>query len=265
MRVCVAVAVVGALAITLANGAVAKSLTEALSRLIEDNPRIISAQKNLGATGKTVDEAFAAYLPRVGASLDGGYESTDNQARRAAGADTLGLTRQSANLTVTQNLFDGSLKSESLNIAELGVGIASQSLEAITQVVLIEGVVAYHNVLRQKRLVGLAQASERTIASQLQLEDERVKRGGGIAVDVLLSKARLQLAKEQLVAFSGALKEAHAIYRQVFGEPSEVGSMAEPIPPVATIPMKLEDAIADALDGSPQLKSGEQATEVASR
>lgn len=258
-------AIITALTTALACNATAQSMTEMLSELITDSPRIISGQRNLGATEKAADEAFAAFLPTVGATLDGGYEYTDSQARRAAGADTLGMGRESANLTVTQNLFDGSLKSENLSIANLSIGIASQSLEALTQQVLVEGVIAYHNVLRQQRLVGLAQASEKVIATQLQLEDERVKRGGGIAVDVLLSKARLQIAKEQRVAFEGGLKEAHAVYQQVFGQASEVGSMAEPVPPMTLVPTRLEDAIAGALEENPQIKSNEQATEVASR
>ncbi|MBT5523022.1 MAG: TolC family protein [Rhodospirillaceae bacterium] len=249
----------------MSDWASAKSLTAALTNLITDNPRIVSAKGNLDASGKAVDQAFAAYLPVVGLTLDGGYEVTDNQARRALGADTLGMGRQSAGVIVTQNLYDGSLKSENLGIAKLSVDIASESREAITQQVLFEGISVYHNILRQKRLVGLARASEMTIATQLELEDERVKRGGGIAVDVLLSKARLQIAKEQRVAFTGALRETHAIYRQVYGEASEVGSMTDPVPPMAAVPTTLDDALAIAQDDSPQIKSSEQATEIAAR
>ena len=53
------------------------------------------------------------------------------------------------------------------------------------------------NVLQQKRLIEMSRLNETNIQNQLNLEDERVQRGSGIAVDVLQAKSRLQLAKER--------------------------------------------------------------------
>ena len=43
----------------------------------------------------------------------------------------------------------------------------------------------------------MSRLNETNIQNQLNLEDERVQRGSGIAVDVLQAKSRLQLAKER--------------------------------------------------------------------
>lgn len=59
------------------------------------------------------------------------------------------------------------------------------------QAALFDGVNAYIDVLRQKRLVELAVENQATIQRQLNLEDERVQRGSGVAVDVLQAKSRL--------------------------------------------------------------------------
>ena len=45
---------------------------------------------------------------------------------------------------------------------------------------------------RQNQLVELATQNEETIQIQLNLEDERVLKGSGIAIDVLQAKSRLQ-------------------------------------------------------------------------
>jgi len=47
-------------------------------------------------------------------------------------------------------------------------------------------------VSRQNQLVELATQNEETIQIQLNLEDERVLKGSGIAIDVLQAKSRLQ-------------------------------------------------------------------------
>ena len=61
---------------------------------------------------------------------------------------------------------------------------------------LFQGLNQYLEVLRTVHLIAVAQNTENTIRMQLRLEDERVQRGSGIAVDVLQAKSRLQVAKE---------------------------------------------------------------------
>jgi adhesin transport system outer membrane protein len=71
------------------------------------------------------------------------------------------------------------------------------TLDGTRQGMLLKGINSYINVLRQRRLIELAPLNETNIQNQLNLEDERVQRGSGIAVDILQAKSRLQPAKER--------------------------------------------------------------------
>ena len=124
---------------------------------------------------------------------------------------------------------------------------------------LCDGINAYIEVLRQHQLLGLARNSERTIMRQLNLEDERVQRGSGIAVDVLQAKSRLQLAKERRVGFEGALADATSRYIQVFAHPPGIATMREPAPPMEVLPDDLESAVQMARQQNPaiELQSGD--------
>lgn len=183
----------------------AAPLSDEISALISDNPRIEAARNNLKAAQKAIDEAFSDYLPKLDLSADAGHIYSDSSTRRQSGQDNYAAGRESATLTLTQKLWDGGAREAKFASAKLERDAASASLAATQQDVLLEAAVAYMNVLRQARLLDLSLQNERTIMEQLDLENERVQRGSGIAVDVLQAKSRLQVAKERRVAVQGAL------------------------------------------------------------
>ena len=113
------------------------------------------------------------------------------------------------------------------------------------------------------RLIDLARNNEMTIQRQLNLEDERVRRGSGIAVDVLQAKSRLQLAKERRVNFEGALEDSVSRYFQVYGHAPNLETITDPVPPVEMIPSELERAIDIALVENPALDNSNATVEVA--
>ena len=106
-------------------------------------------------------------------------------------------------------------------------------------------------MLRQLQLIDFIRSDEAAIQEQFELEDRRVRAGAGLAVDLLLARSRLQLAKERRVLFNSNLRDAFSRYRQVFGEPREPSSMVEPIPPIDLLPTDLESAIKEALARNP--------------
>ena len=132
--------------------------------------------------------------------------------------------------------------------------LARITLEGTRQNTLFQGVRAYITVLRQMRLLGITIESEGRIQRQLNLEDERVRRGSGIAVDVLQAKSRLQVAKERRVGFEGQLRDAMSRYQQVFGFPPNLEDMYDPRPPVNAVPSELDRALAIALVENPAVR-----------
>lgn len=242
-----------------------QTLEQELSDALAVHPLINSARFNLREAGGVVDEAFGEFLPEVDLTGDSGYEYTDSPTRRDDDDPSLSTFRNRLSLSLTQNLFDGFERSSRYEIAKIDRQAAQDDLRSAVQNVFLDGATAYHDVLRFVRLEKIAVANEANIREQLVLEDERVERGGGIAVDVLLAKTRLQIAKEQRVEIEGLLRDAGIRYREVFAKMPETRRMIEPIPPVELLPQSLKEATEIALSENPQVLAQEKATEAADK
>ncbi|MBL8658208.1 MAG: TolC family protein [Rhodospirillales bacterium] len=232
-----------AFACAFATDATAQTLREALQGLVETHPAIASGREAVDAATSGRDRANANYLPRLDVTTAFGPQYIDSPLTSSAGGGEWVAVAQIAGVEVSQVLFDGFATPARVAAAGLQTESARFGLAATRQQVLLDGIGAYLDVVRHRRLVELARASERTIKSQLRLEDERVRRGAGIAVDVLQAKSRLQVAKEQRIGFEGALRLAISHYLQVFAQPPEIDAMAMPPPPVHLIPDDLHGAI----------------------
>jgi adhesin transport system outer membrane protein len=229
----------------------AQSLNEDLRHLIGTNPRILSAQRTFDAARDAQQRAWGAFLPTVDLSANSGYDRVDSPSRRTQGRSPKTLNTDGLTLSLTQNVFDGFRRTSNYDGARIQTSIQDTTLEATRQAVMFEGITAYLDVLRHTQLVDLARKNERTIQQQLNLESERVQRGGGMAVDALFARSRLQIGRERLVAFEGALNDALSRYHQVFGKRAVPALMIDPLPPAQLMPATLEDAIRIAEGGNP--------------
>jgi len=180
-------------------------------------------------------------------------------------SDTAPVSRsvESGAVSLTQSIWDGSKREARVSAAALDEDVADITVETTLQDVLLEGIVAYHEVLRQKSLIEIAQSDEDNVREQLKLEDERVTRGSGITVDVLQAKSRLQLAKERRVAFEGRLHQAEAAYQQVFGTAPDVAGLTQPVPPVALLPTDEDSAVKLALAENPAVQASAKGIQIA--
>ena len=241
----------------------AQTLQQELKSLLSEHPRIRAAEAVSKREAEGVTSAFSGFLPKVALTSDYGREEIDNPTRRNAGLGTSELNRNKATLTIAQNVFDGLKTPEAVKAAELRKKAAEENLEATRQQMLLEGINAYYGVLRNTKLLGIAQDNENIIKRQLALEDERVQRGSGIAVDVLLAKARLQLAVERRVAVEGSLKEAIARYMQVFNHRPTIPTMVDPNVDLSFLPTQMKSAIDVAVSNNPQLRETDRRAEAA--
>ena len=250
----VAMLAVAALAAGPAQGA---TLEQELANLLQDHPNISAGAKNVEAQRQEIKRAMSDYYPKISASSELGWEVINSPAERQQGDGQDGKPSsrgpQKATISMTENLFNGFQTTSAVRTARLNKELAQLTLEGTRQNVVFEGITAYTNVLRQKRLIELSLENEATIQQQLSLEDERVARGSGVAVDVLQAKSRLQVAKERRVTFEGGLIDAVTRYTQVFNHPPEIDAMTDPLPPVEMVPSDLDKAIDIAVTDNPAL------------
>jgi adhesin transport system outer membrane protein len=241
----------------------ADSLEEALTDLLASHPKVAAAKQNLESKHQDKVATFSAYYPQLAVVGDAGYENTSSPSRRASGDAPLSTDRETGSVSLTQNIWDGSKREARVDAAGLEEDVADITVDTTVQDLLLEGIIAYHEVLRQANLVEIAKSDEDNLRQQLQLEDERVQRGSGITVDVLQAKSRLQISKERRVAFEGRLHQAEAAFQQVFGTAPDIAGFTQPIPPVAMLPADEDSAVQLAMTENPALKVSAKGIEIA--
>ena len=241
----------------------AQPLEHELKGLLNDNPEILARQKEVESVRQGVDIAIAGFLPRVDATGEIGPEYIKSPLTDEAEQDWT-ETRQLAGVKLTQNVFDGFETPAEVKTARLNLEVAEFTYSGTRQNILFEGIRAYVEVLRNLRLVELARLQEETIKVQLELEDERVLRGAGIAVDVLQAKSRLQVAKERRVAFEGALEDGISRYIQIFNHAPDLANLTDPDPPKDLLPGDLDLALKIAEEENPIINSSLATVAVAS-
>jgi adhesin transport system outer membrane protein len=214
-----------------------------------------SGAAQVKAADKGVAASLSAYLPSVDIAGEEGHGRVSLPAFRATPNGPFASEERNWNFSIKETLWDGGARDAARATSKLQRDTANISLTGTRQTVLAEGINAYLNVLRQLELVRLSQQNEGNIRQQLHLEDERVKRGAGINVDVLQAKSRLQLSLERLTAVRGGLQEATARYQQVFSRAPEYDHMALPPAPTGMLPPTVDDAVAIALKEQPVVQN----------
>lgn len=241
----------------LASSALARPLEEELRNLMVEHPLLKSTRLSVESSDKSRAAARAGYLPRVNLSADAGRESITTRSYSNGNItppiDT-DLNRRKAGLVVEQNLYAGGRTDAAVAAAGVDVQLQDSNLQTTTQDVLLEGVTAYVQMARYLTLASLARRNEETTQQQLDLENTRVERGGGIAVDAMAARVRLQLVKERRVFYAQGLREAVANYQQVFGHEPDVRTLQQVGIFYDRLPKTLDEALAQARDLSPRVK-----------
>jgi adhesin transport system outer membrane protein len=240
-----------------ASPAHARPIDEELRNLVVEHPLLKSTRLSVESADKSRAAARSGYYPRVSLSADAGRESITTQSYSNGNVtppiDT-DLNRRKAGLVVEQNLYAGGRTEGAVAVAGLDMQLQQSNLQSTTQEVLLEGVTAYVQIARYLTLASLARRNEETTQQQLELETSRVERGGGIAVDAMAARGRLQLVKERRVFYAQGLREAMANYQQVFGHEPDIGRLQQVGIFQERIPRTLDEALAQARDMSPRLK-----------
>jgi adhesin transport system outer membrane protein len=227
----------------------AVTMLEELATLEEVHPLLRAGWDNVEVAEYGVLGSIAGFLPKITGKGTYGYEHT----RLAAGASYLGFSVNTESATFKQNVFNGLRTYSGFRSAQKLEKLSLIALEGTRQSLLFEGINAYINVRRSSQIVGIARAEEETIRMQASLEAERARKGGGIAVDVMFAKARLQLAKDRRAAQEGLLRNAISSYTQIFDRLPNLAEMTDPEDPKQLLPATLGDAIRTAVQMHPSM------------
>lgn len=230
----------------------AETLKEALAAAYASNPQLMAQRAALRAVDEGVAAANAGFLPQINGT--GTFTRGDGDITRPdiTGEAPFDIETDSYNVTVDQNLFNGFQDYNSRKQAVRTVRASREQLVSVEQQVLLDGVTAYMNVLRDEAVVELNQNNIQVLERQLQASRDRFRVGEVTRTDVAQSEARLEGAKSTLLSAEATLASSRALYQRVVGRPPATLETPTEKP---VLPENLDAALEIAVAESPGVKA----------
>ncbi|GAB4357740.1 MAG: type I protein secretion system protein AggA [Immundisolibacter sp.] len=233
----------------------AGDLVDTIHKAIEHNPDVLVTQDDRRAIEQNVREAKAGYLPRVDVYAGIGGEKSDNSSTLAATGEQgyRGLHREESGITITQMLFDGFFTQNEVARQKATLQAASYRVLAAAEDVGLRATQTYLDVLRRQEQVELARdnlAAHQRIYDQIRMRSER---GVGRTADTDQAAGRLALARANLEAQQGNLRDAQIAYLRVVGEMPQ--DLEAPAVPADALPGDLQVLVDEARQTHPTLAS----------
>jgi TolC family type I secretion outer membrane protein len=232
------------------DGARAASLYEALATAYSTNPTLEAARAQLRATDEGVPQVLSEWRPTVLGTAQGGHEWNNRNKPLALDQET---NPRSYGVTVRQPIFDGFGTVAGTAQAENLVQAGRAQLTDTEQVVLLNAVTAYMNVVRDAAVLELNRNNEKVLQAQLEATQARFDVGELTRTDVAQAEARLQGAVAARIQAEGQLTASQAIYRQVIGDDPVDVKMPEETPP---LPSSRDESVALSL-GEPRVRAAQ--------
>ncbi|HEX3486704.1 MAG TPA: TolC family protein, partial [Micropepsaceae bacterium] len=216
--------------VVLAYPAGAMSLKEALATAYSTNPQIEAARANARAADEEVAKANAGWRPSLSVSGSQGYQhvTTDQPSHSDADRDQLNGTA-----TLSEPLFRGGRTVAEIRRANALVRAAQAQLTNAEQTVLLDGVTAYMDVVRDTGNVEYRRNNVQVLEDQLNASNIQLNAGAITQTDVQQTQARLAVARAGLSVAEGQLATSRARFEHVIGRPAE---MLEAMPPLPQLP-----------------------------
>lgn len=231
----------------------AQSLQEAVQRTVNKNPEIQSAKSDRRAVEHEISQARAGYFPTIDIAAGIGWEQSSNVATRNRGDGTVSYGREETSIQLRQMVFDGFATSNEIDRHKARTNARAYTVFGQSEIIGLDAVVAYIDVLRFHELATLAEANlslHKKTNNQIQL---RSKRGLGRKADADQSRGRLALAERNYLSEAGNIQDAETAFLRTIGV---LPNKLSPIPvPSAVLPTSLEQALEQAIANHPTLKS----------
>ena len=203
-------------------GAQATSLEEAVRISLATNPDIGIVASNREAVDQELRQARGLYLPQVDLALGYGRENTNNRSTRAKNANQYSgrraLTRLESSITLTQRVFTGFETQYTVDREKARVESAANRVYENAELLALDAVGAYYEVLRQRELVNLAEENVQIHITIVGSISEQLAGGGGSRADVAQAEARLARSRATVAQTLNDLRDAEALFTRIVGQ-----------------------------------------------
>jgi adhesin transport system outer membrane protein len=188
-----------------------QTLKDATQQAILSNPEVLARWHNFQAAGSEREATAGGYLPSVNLSVGAGRDQNENRLGKSD------FNRNGATLSLNQMLYDGfSTRNEVKRLDHTRL-VKLFELRDASESVALEVIRAYSDILRYRKLVGLAEDNyvrHRTVFEQIQ---RKVSAGAGRRVDLEQISGRLALAEANLLTETSNLHDVSARFHRLVG------------------------------------------------
>lgn len=240
----------------------ARPFVQLLEETVAAHDLVNAAMARRDGAKAQVSFARGVWLPHLDTVANIGPERIDYP----GDLDTTNKVRDMQRLAAKQLLFDFGQGGAGISRAKAGLARAEAELSAVRQEIMLQGLTAYLDVLRNTERVRLARESEKRIMDLTGIEETLVNKGAGLASDVLQAKSQLAGARAQLVRVEGQLELSKNRFMAVFGvEASQdfLSGLTPPSVPFELTPGSLEEAEATAFENSFEIMAAQFNVEMA--
>lgn len=225
------------------------TLKDAAQKAVLSSPEVLTRWHAFKAAGGERDAGAGALLPRVDLLAGRGTERSSPPS--AVGSR---FNKNSASLTITQLLYDGFATRNDVKRLDHAQLARLFEFFDVSENVALEAVRAYHDVLRYRELVRLAEDNFVQHRSVFDQTERRVKARVARAVDLEQISARLALAEANLLTETSNLHDTTARFQRIVGEmPTQ--EMPLPAPLAQDIPADTVSAIKGAQQRNSALRA----------
>jgi len=262
-------------ALSAESGGARLTLQQAIELAWERNPDIHAAEARLGQAQASVEEAAAAFYPRLTARV--GYDYSDNPS--LAFSYVVAQRRFNFDMNInhpgyvenfrpevftTWSIFRGGQDYYRKKAAELGAEVAELEHSALRNQLAAAVTAAYYALLEAPRQVDVSKKSVEAVTSELEHTRHRHQAGSSLKSDVLSLEVRLAQSRENETHALNSVQLARAAIKTLLG--GESAHNLEAVEPAAggvATRDGMEKALAQALSQRPEMQAA--ANQVAMR
>ncbi len=225
------------------------SIQKAMEATYKANPDILTRRAAVRSADEDIVQAKAGWRPSINATVSNGYEkqrftgaAVDSAA--AGGGSTPSLSDghlQTAQLTVSQNLFNGGATVAQTESAKAGIKSQRAGLIETEQNTLLAAIQAYLELITQLAQLEVLRTNEGFLKVTLQSTQDKFNVGEETRTSVAQAEAQFAEATAKRQTAEAQLGAKIATYEQVVGR--SPGNLAKP-----TLPKWMPKNVKEALD-----------------
>ncbi len=236
----------------MAGNARADDLRQLIDDMLRGNDRLAAATSDTESARNTMEYTRGGWYPTLTSTINYGYEK---QNKPSGSLDTQAYRNQYT-ASLKQLLWDFGAVNASINASEASHKRTEAQQEVVRQGLILDGVTAYANLVKNLQQMDYARESVTNIRRQTGLEEAKVALGSGLSSDVLQAKRQLAGADASRVKAEIDLGKAQNAFRYVFNKAmADAKTMRMPRVPLDLMPASHDDALKAARANSPAIKA----------